>query len=352
MFRNSYPKRPFQLAKLLITGVMSTILLLLTLLPLTASAQSNGLGITPREDFTINAGQQQSGTLYLSDLSSTQALTVVVKIVDFKAANKSGAPVLIIAPNAPQTAWSIKPFITIPKTVTVAASSSTSIPFTIVIPANQGAGSYYSAVEYAAQSISGKGNLGVAASSASLIFVTVPGKTTEQMRLVQYGAFVPSADDQTGQFINWFFTSEPKELAYLLDNEGNVAEQPSGSILLKNFHGKVVREITSANPNDSLALIGQTRRFEACIKVGSKQITGPNGMKSSQIVCENPKLGPGRYTAELAVYYGLNGNPTQQILATTTFWYLPYWFLIIVLVVLGAVLYAVSWLIHKIRFRS
>ena len=341
-----------RLLELLITGTMCAILLLLTLLPVSTSAQSNGLGITPREDLTINSGQSESGTLYLSNLSTTQTLKVTVKIVDFKAANNSGAPELLVASNAPQTPWSLKPFITILNTVTVAAGGSTNIPFTITIPANQGAGSYYSAVEYAAQNISGRGNLGVAASSASLIFVTVPGKTTELMSLIKYGAFVPSADDLTGQFINWFFTSQPKELAYLLDNKGNVAEQPSGSILLKNFHGKIIREITSANPNNSLALIGQTRRFEACILVGHQQITSPNGQKTNQIYCENPKLTPGRYTAELAVYYGLNGNPTQQILATTTFWYLPYWFLIIVLVGLGVVIYALYWLVHKIRFHS
>jgi len=345
-------RRTFQLLELIFNGVMCVVLLMLTLLPMSVSAQSNGLGITPRKDYTINAGQSISDTLYLSNLSSTRALTVTIKIIDFEAANNSGTPELLIAPNAPQTAWSIKPFITIPSTVSVAAGGSTNIPFTITIPASQGAGSYYSAIEYAAKSIAGQGNVGVAASSASLIFVTVPGKTTELMRLIKYGAFTPSADDQTGQFSNWYFTSAPKELAYLLENEGNVAEQPSGSILLKNIHGKVIREITNANPNDSLALINQTRRFEACIVAGNQKVSSPNGQVATQLICENPKLSPGRYTALLAVYYGLNGNPTQQILATTTFWYLPFWFLIIVLGGLGIVIYVLFKLVHKIRFRS
>jgi hypothetical protein len=352
MFKSNFSRFLFRPIRLLVAVALSAVLLLLTLSPMTVNAQSNGLGITPRENFTISAGQQQTGILYLSNLSSTEPLTVAIKVVDFRAANSSGAPQLITAANAPQTSWSIKPFITIPKTASVAAGSSADIPFSIAIPANQGAGSYYSAVEYAAQGIGGQGNIGVAASSASLIFVTVPGRATELMRLVRYGAFIPSANDQTGQYMNWFFTSEPKELAYLLDNEGNVAEQPSGSILLKDFHGKIVRTITNANPNNSLALIGQTRRFEACIKVGQVQINSPNGLKSTQIVCENPKLSPGRYTADLAVYYGLNGNPTQQILATTTFWYIPYWFLIIILVFLGVILYVLYWLIHRIRYHS
>jgi hypothetical protein len=348
---NQY-KSKFQLLKLLTFGVMSTALLLLMLIPVTASAQSNGLGITPRKDYTINPGQKLSDTLYLANLSTSQALTVSVKVINFQAANNSGTPKLLIAPNAPQTPWSLKPFITIPSTVTVNAGEYINIPFTITIPANQGAGSYYSAIEYAAKSIAGQGNVGVSASSASLIFVTVPGRTTELMKLIQYGAFIPSADDQTGQFTNWFFISQPKELAYLLDNEGNVAEQPSGTILVKNFRNKLVREITNANPNQSLALIDQTRRFEACIVAGQQPVQSPNGQIANVLVCKNPKLAPGRYTAELAVYYGLNGNPTQQIIATTTFWYLPYWFIIIILLILGAIFYGAYWLVHKIKYRS
>ncbi len=331
---------------------MSVVLLLLSLLSVPASAQSNGLGITPRKDYTINPGQKISDTLYLSNLSSTQTLTAKIKIIDFKAANNSGTPQLLIAANAPQTPWSLKPFITITSSVTVPAGTAINIPFSITIPANQGAGSYYSAIEYAAQNNTGQGNVGVAASSASLIFVTVPGRATENLRLIRFGAFTPSADDQTGQFSNWYFGSAPKELAYLLSNEGNVAEQPSGSIVLKNIRGKEVREISNANPNQSLALIDQTRRFEACIVPGQQQIRNSNGQTSNQIVCKNPKLELGRYTAELAVLYGLNGNPTQQIIATTTFWYLPFWFLIIVLVGLGVIIFALYWLFHQIKFRS
>ncbi|MGD0284219.1 MAG: hypothetical protein ABSB12_01295 [Candidatus Saccharimonadales bacterium] len=349
---NIRKKRLFQFSEFILTGVTCVVLLTLTLLPIPVSAQSNGLGITPREDYTINPGQSISDKLYLSNLSSTQPLKVSVKIIDFEAANNSGTPELLIAPNAPQTAWSLKPFLTIPNTVSVTAGGSTYIPFTITIPTNQGAGSYYSAIEYAAKSVSGQGNVGVAASSATLIFVTVPGKTTEFMKLIKYGAFIPNPDGQTGQFSNWYFTSAPKELAYLLENEGNVAEKPSGSILLKNIHGKVIREINDANPNDSLALIDQTRRFEACIIAGQQKVSSTNGQIATQIICENPKLSPGRYTAELAIYYGLNGNPTQQILATTTFWYLPFWFLIIVFGGLGIIIYMIYKLIHSIRFRS
>jgi hypothetical protein len=111
--------------------------------------------------------------------------------------------------------------------------------------------------------------------------------------------------------------------------------------------GRQIRQIDQSNPQGNLALIGQTRRFEVCI-VGSQQtLTDSSGQKNTQTVCQNPKLSPGRYTAELTVLYGLNGNPTQQIVATTTFWYLPIWFDIIVIIVLAIIALVIYLIVHK-----
>ena len=40
-----------------------------------------------------------------------------------------------------------------------------------------------------------------------------------------------------------------------------------------------------------------------------------------------------------ALYYGQNGNNTQEIAGTATFWYLPWWFIILFLIVLALVLF-------------
>ncbi|SRR6266568_7900375 len=335
------------LKKLVVTAVAVFTLAIIPTLP--AQAASNGLGITPRKDYTLQPGAHVSDTLYINNLSQTQPLTVTLHLVDFSAQDQTGSPSLDLRPNAPQTTWSIKPFLQLPSTVNVPAGKAVNVPITLSIPATQGAGSYYSAVEYTAQNTPGQQNVTLAASSVTLMFVTVPGHAAEHMQLQQFGAFIPSSDDETGTFSSLFFTTPPKVLAYLLQNQGNVAEQPTGSILVKNMFGKQVKVIEQANPKQQLALIGQTRRFEACMQQSSQVTKAASGETQTTISCNTPHLAPGRYTVELAVFYGLNGSANQEIVGTATFWYLPVWFLILMVVVLFAIVLGVYLLQRKLR---
>jgi hypothetical protein len=315
------------------------------------SAASNGLGISPRKDFNIAAGSSVSDKLFISNLNNKQPLNVSLRVVDFKAQNETGTPALDLSENAPQTVWSIKPFIKLPDTVTIAAGKSTYVPFTISIPKGQGAGSYYSAIQYVAENSPTQKKVNVAASSATLVFVNVPGKATESLSLLQFGGFKASPDQQTGSFSNFFFTGQPEEVAYRVQNNGNVAEMPVGSLLVKNAFGKQVVLINNVNPKQELALRGQIRRFQICLKPETQTSTSSDGQKQTNNVCGNPKLLPGRYTALLDVFYGLSGNQ-QEIRATATIWYLPWWFLVGLLVVVAVVVLGVMWLYRKFTKRS
>lgn len=324
--------------------------LLLTVIPtLPANAASNGLGITPRKNYTVQAGGHVSDTLYINNLSQTQPLIVSLRLIDFSAKDQTGSPNLNLKKDAPQTPWSVKPFVNLPSTVNIPAGKAVNVPITISIPATQGAGSYYSAIEYNAQNNPGQQNVTLAASSVSLLFVTVPGHAHEYMQLKQFGAFIPTDNDEHGSFSSWFFTSSPKVLSYLVQNQGNVAEEPTGSILVKNMFGKQAKLIEQANPKKQLALIDQTRRFDACLNQGAKTTKSSTGQDQTAVVCNPTHLMPGRYTADLAVFYGLNGNTNQEITATTTFWYLPVWFLIVVFVLIFFIVFGVFLLVRKIR---
>lgn len=314
-----------------------------------AQAASNGLGITPRKNYTLQPGAHVSDTLYIGNLSQTQPLNVALRAVDFSAQNQTGSPQLDLLKNAPQTPWSIKPFLTMPSSVAVPAGKAVNVPITITIPKDQGAGSYYSAIEYTAQNTPGDQNVTLAASSVSLVFVTVPGHANEHMQLKEFGAFIPSSDDESGSYTSWFFSTAPKVLAYTLQNQGNVAEQPTGSMLIKNMFGKQVKVIDQANPKNELALIDQTRRFEACVQQGSQTTKSSNGQTQTNVVCSPTHLAPGRYTVELAIFYGLNGSSNQEIMGTATFWYLPIWFLILVGVFIFAIVLGVYALVRKMQ---
>lgn len=321
-----------------IARVLSLLVATVTLIAVSSvqAQSSNGLGVSPRKDFTVQAGKTITDTLYISNLSLNQDLQVAIRLVDFGAANETGTPALQLADDAPQTPWSLKPFVKVANSVRIAAGKSVNLPITVTIPQNQGAGSYYSAVEYTAQNPETKEKVNISASTASLLFVTVPGETKEFLRLKQFGMF-ESTDRGEGSFKSLFVSGAPKEFAYRLENQGNVAEQPSGSMVIKNMFGRTVKEVEDANPKKQLVLLGQTRRIQACVKGSVLTSKAPTGQESQQTVCDDPGLWPGRYTAQIALYYGLNGNNSQEILATTSFWYVPWWSIVILIVLILAI---------------
>jgi hypothetical protein len=290
-------------------------------------AQSAGLGITPRKDLVVEPGKSITDQLQIINLDNDEDLRVTLQVIDFGSQDETGTPALKLEANAPQTEWSLKPFLNAPKSVRIAPGKSEYIKFTINIPAGQGAGSYYSAIRYVAEGDNG-GQVAVGASGATLVFVTVPGKTKESLLLQKFGAYESKPRTTEGEYRSLFVKSAPKELAFTLKNQGNVAERPAGSIVIKNMFGKHTALIKDANPKISLALIDQTRRFQACITTPDKN--------SDETECKATSLAPGRYTATLNAFYGINGNDTQEILATASFWYLPTWFLIVMAVVVGA----------------
>jgi hypothetical protein len=139
----------------------------------------------------------------------------------------------------------------------------------------------------------------------------------------------------------------PKMMAFTIKNEGNVAESPAGSILVKNMFGKEVANLVT-NRNSSLALLGQSRLFTSCIRTVEQEVKLLGGT-SKNTSCANPRLWPGRYTAQLNVFYGQNGNQTHEIAGSASFWYLPWWFIILFLIVIAALAFGGWWLWRKIN---
>lgn len=317
-----------------------------TMPALPASAISSAsLSIVPKKNYVIEPGKSVKDTLTIRNLDSQVALQLTLRVVDFTFTDDGGTPKLMLDPSAPQTTWSLKPFLTVPKTVTVAPSSSKTIDMHIAIPANHGAGSYYSAIVYSSGSGEG-GNVGLSASGVTLAFVSVPGKVHEDLQLEKFGPYRQATPNKPAQF-NYVATDEPQMLAYTVKNNGNVTEAPVGSIVLKDMYGHQ-RTIDNVNPNSSLALIGQSRTFTACIKLKDQEVN-LNGSQTKSKVCDAPGLWPGYYTAALDLFYGQNGNNTQEITKTISFWYLPIWFVILVIILLLIIAFVIWRVVRIIR---
>jgi hypothetical protein len=315
------------------------------------TAQSTGLRINPRADLTVKPSETQTGSLLVANLNKDVAITVGLSVVDFKSVDETGTAAPILEENAEPTAWSLKPFITVPTSVELKPGETKYVPYSVRIPQGQGAGSYYSAIKYDPQPTDEQSTVVLTGAPMQLVFVTVPGKATELLSLKDFGAYKIKDGETNGTFASIFVGGQPQRLAYLLKNSGNVAENPKGGVIIKNIFGKEVRSIENANPKNNLALIDQTRRFETCIE-GSIEEVEQDGRTIKLERCVDPGLLPGMYTAELSLFYGINGNSTQEINAVSTFWYLPWWFLGLVLGLLAILAFVILIVRKRLLGRS
>jgi hypothetical protein len=314
----------------------------------TAAQSSAALSITPKKNYTIEPGKSVNDGLTIRNLDLDQPLVLGLRVIDFTFTDDGGSPKLMLAEDAPQTTWSLKPYLTLPQSVTVEPGSSVTVDMSVAIPANLGAGSYYSAVMYAAGAADG-GNVGLSASGVTLVFASVPGTVNEKLTLESLGAYHRATSNSQAGYA--FITEkEPQTIAYTLKNEGNVTQAPVGSITLKHMFGPE-QVIDNVNPSSSLALIGQTRTFISCIKLKSSEVDF-NGTRSEAADCAAPGLWPGLYTVNLDLFYGQNGNNTREVTGVAHFWYLPWWFVIAFIIVLAIVAYFVWRIVSFFRNRG
>lgn len=340
--------------KRLVLGVLVAFMTVACALPAhpASAAGSSALSIAPKKNYVIEPGKSVDDKLIVRNMDTKAELSLTLRVVDFTYTDDGGTPKLFLDPNAPQTTWSLKPFMSLPKNVTIPAGGTKSLDMSVKIPAGHGAGSYYSAIVYSTGTpdINGGGNVGLSASGVTLAFVNIPGKVHEDLKLTKFGPYQEATADHKADF-RGFMTDMPKLMGYQLQNKGNVAESPVGSITLKDLFGNK-RTIDNVNPNGSLALIGQTRTFTSCIKQTDKSLA-LGGSRAKSVVCDdNPGLWPGMYTATIDLFYGQNGNNTKEITKTITFWYMPWWLIITIIVIVLIIALFIWRTVVKIRRKT
>jgi len=308
---------------------------------------SASLSIPPKKNYLIEPGKSVDDKLTIRNLDNTSDLYLTLRVIDFTFTDDGGTPKLFLAEDAPQTTWSLKPFLKVPKSVTIPKNGSKTLDMSIAIPASHGAGSYYSAIVYSTGAPDG-GNVGLAASGVTLAFVNIPGTVNEDLKLEKFGTYKPEVTGTKAHY-TWFNTEEPQNIAYTLKNNGNVTEAPAGNITLNHIFGLGGPiAINNVNPNESLALIGQSRTYIACIKLKAQEVD-LQGQRTTARTCDTPGLWPGYYSASLNLFYGQNGNRTQEIVGNAGFWYMPWWFIIILVIFLAALAFGIWRLVRLVR---
>lgn len=286
---------------------ITTSLCLLAVLSLhtpTASAQApteggQALEIAPPV-ITLSAdpGQTLTAQISLRDISSGP-LIVSGQVNDFVAAGEDGTPkILIDEEQATDNPYSLRNWINPLPRLLLQPQEIKNLPVTINVPADAAPGGYYGVVRFTATppDLEGTG-VSLSASLGSLILVTVKGDAKVGMEIEEFAIM---KNDKIGSV----FQSTPITFMQRLKNTGNIHLQPAGQVTVTDMFGKKIAAVNINLPPGNV-LPQSIRKF-----------TQP--LDSS--VIGNKKLF-GRYTADLKVVYGANG---QETTSSVTFWVIPY----------------------------
>lgn len=281
-----------------------------------AGAQDGGSGlqISPtRNEVSANPGEQKTITLSLKNITSGE-LSAQVVLNDFESDNATGTPKILVDPNT-RTPYSLSSILSGLVNVDLKPGETKEVKLTVNVPGNAAPGGYFGAVRYSVvpkSASQSERQIALNASIAHLVFVEVPGDVVQQIRV---NSLKVQRDDKGGKI----FFSAPNKAALSIQNLGNGFSRPFGKVSINNTFGKEVSsyEVNNNEPR-SIVLPNSSRMFTDNI----------SGVKL-----------PGKYTAIASVAYGNGG---EVVTYKSAFWYLPVWFLLIVLallVVIGGGIY-------------
>ncbi|HUC78887.1 MAG TPA: hypothetical protein VMQ58_01465 [Candidatus Saccharimonadales bacterium] len=283
-----------------------------------ASSFDNGFTVSPVRNL-ISVAKGQTSIVPITVENPSQApVTAQVIINDFLPSNdETGVPRIITNDN---TTLPLDSFISLVKPIApfyLGADQQQIINVTISVPKNAIAGDYYGAIRFAPVG-SGSGVVALNATVATIFLLTVPGNLYQKLSLVQF-----SAADANGNASS-FFSNGQLSMVTKLTNQGTTHSEPFGNIIVKSMFGKIVDNVQFNNTTPRASILTQsTRKFITQLK------------KQSWL---------GYYTATISIGYG-----NSLITSKTSFWYIPLWLEILVLVIIVLIVAGVVWLVRRRR---
>jgi hypothetical protein len=282
----------------------------------------SGLIISPtRTELEISPGKSDKVSITLRNVSGGD-ITAKAEVNDFESDGTTGEPKIIADPNH-QTTASIKNFLTNLGDVELKKDEKKDFDVGVNIPANTPAGAYYGIIRYTAVTKTNEsgegGRVSLNASVGTIVLIEVPGNITEQIQVKSVKAL---KDNKAGSF----FLKAPNKVATDIKNNGNSFSKPFGRISINAMGGKEVYsyELNNTDPKANI-LPGSSRVFTDDLKNISK---------------------PGRYTIIANISHGRGG---EVITFKSSFWYVPAWILIVLIVVLLALVVG-AYVLYRRRF--
>jgi hypothetical protein len=287
---------------IIVTGIsLSAVvigLLLTTPLHAVTAPSNSGQALEigpPVINLSADPGTSVSAQISLRDVSNTNLL-VTGQVNDFVAGGEDGTPKIILDNTVSR--YSFKSWVAPLSTLILKSKELKTFKITINVPKSASPGGYYGVVRFTgtAPDLSGTG-VSLSASLGSLILLKVNGTAKESVSIVEFSA---SHSGNTGLL----FETTPIVFTERFKNSGNIQEQPTGLVTVKDMFGNTVATL-AVNDSTKDVLPDSIRKFESSLdstNIGNKILFG-------------------LYHADLSVTYGSN---KETLTSSMTFWVIPY----------------------------
>jgi hypothetical protein len=287
----------------------------------TATSGNDTLKVSPvRTDITVAAGTSAKVQTFVTNLTKSSMVVEPIENDFIAGSAENGTPAIILNQDSYAPTHSLKRFMIPLSNVSVAAGQTQEVDVTITVPKTAQAGGYFGALRFAPVSPAGTQSVNLSASVASLILMTVPGPTVEQLTLTNFDV------QQNGSNGTNFRTSKDLSLLIRFSNGGNLQEAPFGQIYVQKGKKIVYKyNFNQTNPKDEI-LPDSARRWTVPLKDLGKF---------------------GKYTVGADFSYGI--NKTESIDITKTVWIIPTTYIIGGIIAFIVLLFLIALIIVFLR---
>ena len=240
----------------------------------------------PSVTFELQPGEETERPIKVTNQSSLP-MDFVVDVKDFVVTDTQGTPELLAPGTLTNNKFAASTWATAqPDSFTVEPGKSVTTTLYLRVPADARPGGRYFSVTFRPVATDNLASSGAAVNTiiGSLVYLTVAGPTTETANITKF--FTPKLSEYG-----------PVTIATEITNSGDIHLNPKATIEIKNIFGKKVFGDALRSVN---IFPGTARTYE-------------NNW--------NKKWLFGRYSANLAGYYGSKNLP---LMASTIFWIIPY----------------------------
>lgn len=302
-----------------ITGLFLATLITPMLNVKAQEVTGNGLLISPtRTELTANAGETKDFSISVKNVTKAD-LTAKAYLNDFESDGTSGNP-KIITDTSKRTPYTLDGMIKGLTDLDLKAGESKTVNLSLKLKDKMSPGAYFGVVRYAAvnkANNNGQDQVSLTASIGHLVFLTVPGSVEEKIQLQDLK--VTNEKNQTGILFN-----KPSKASVSVKNLGNGFSRPFGKISIYSGSKEVSSIDVNSGETKGIVLPNSSRTFDGNVKGVSR---------------------PGKYKVSASVAYGNGG---EVVTLTKSFWYLPIWFVVVLIAILGLIIGGAYYLYRRV----